>query len=398
MRIQIHKDDCCGCTACASSCPKKAITMKPDPLGFLYPEINNDLCIDCGKCVRVCAFNENYKTPFKLDTIQAYAGKHRDVKEVAKSQSGGAFVVLSDYILSQGGVVYGVGYKDHFRVAHKRATTKMERDEFRGSKYVQSDMTGIFPLVKQDLENGLLVMFTGTPCQVAALASYIGTGRIRENLFLMDIVCHGVPGPFVWKEYLTYLEKKEGKKLTSVNFRDKSYKGWRSHVESFTFSYTYTYTYTYLFYSHINLRYSCGNCPFTNLNRVSDITVSDFWGIEKSRAASMGADNRGCSLFLVNTKKGASWFSMANKDLEFMPVSIDECMQPQLRHPSKLHPQRAQFEKDFSEKGFAYVRRKYGDVGFRYWTKTTKKKLIKLVYPALKPIMSLIRKNKYSRT
>ena len=391
MKIEVHKDNCCGCTSCASACPKQAITMQPDTLGFLYPQINEDICIDCGRCVQVCSFKSDYETPY-LQEIKAYGGRHKSLQEVAKSQSGAAFVVLSDYVLSKGGVVYGVGYEDNFRVVHKRATTKDARDEFRGSKYVQSDLSGILPQIKQDLKDGLLVMFSGTPCQVASVASFVGNGRLRDNLLLMDIVCHGVPGPYVWRDYLKFLENKEKKKITKVNFRDKGIKGWRSHIESFTFdyTYTYTYTYTYLFYSHINLRYSCAKCPFTNLRRVSDITVSDFWGVENTIASELGKDNKGCSLFLVNTKKGAAWFDEVKDEIEYIPVETKDCIQPQLIHPSVLNKKRAQFEKDYQKYGFAYTRRKYGDVGWHYYT-IKLKKLIKKRLPFLEQIIKRIK-------
>ena len=155
--------DCCGCTACASICNHDAITMEPDALGFLYPKVDESKCVECGLCEKVCAFNDNYDKSLNLPKPDAYAARHKDMDEVMKSRSGAAFVAISDYILEQGGVVYGAGYKDHFRVAHKRATTKEERDEFRGSKYVQSDLTGVFRMVKQDLKNGLTVLFSGTP-------------------------------------------------------------------------------------------------------------------------------------------------------------------------------------------------------------------------------------------
>jgi coenzyme F420-reducing hydrogenase beta subunit len=366
MRIDKHKDDCCGCTLCSTICPKNAITMKPDALGFLYPMIDDSLCIDCGLCEKYCAFSPNYKTDNRLATPLAYGGRHKDLTEVAKSQSGAAFVVLSDYILSLGGVIYGAGYKDHFRVAHKRAVNAEERDEFRGSKYVQSDMTGIFDAIRTDLDNNNIVMFSGTPCQTAAVSSCFAKHKNRDNLYLMDLVCHGVPGPFVWRDYLNYLEEQQGDKLTKVNFRDKSYKGWHAHVESFTYSHAYTYTYTYLFYSHINLRYSCANCPYTNLRRTSDVTVADFWGVEKSKAARLGEDNKGCSLFIVNTPKGMDWFEKINRNLDYIQVGLDEILQPQLCHPAKLHKNRDVFENDFNVHGFSFVRRKYGNVGINY--------------------------------
>ena len=385
MRIEKHKDDCCGCTLCSYVCPKKAITMKPDIMGFLYPEVDDSICIHCGLCAKFCVFNAEYKTDENLPAPITFGGKHKNADEVAKSQSGAAFVVLSDYILSQGGVVYGVGYREHFRVAHKRATSQEERDEFRGSKYVQSDMSGVFGSVKADLDDGKIVMFTGTPCQTAAVSSCFAKHLQRQNLYLMDIVCHGVPGPYMWRDYLDFLEKRQGQKLTKVNFRDKSYKGWHAHIESFTFAKTKTYTktYTYLFYTHINLRYSCGNCPYTNLRRTSDITVADFWGVETSKANHLGADNKGCSLFIVNTEKGKSWFHHVEDTLDFERVEPSEIMQPQLCHPAILNKRRDQFEKDYAKHGFEYVRRKYGNVGINLFINKIKK-VLRPIYKTIK--------------
>lgn len=229
-----NPENCCGCTACASICPHDAISMKPDVLGFLYPEVDKSKCTDCGLCEKVCAFNENYDQSMNLPSPDAYAARHKNMDEVESSRSGAAFIALSDWILKQGGVVYGAGYAEHFRVVHKRATMKGERDEFKGSKYVQSDLNGVFRQVRKDLKNGLMVMFSGTPCQTAGLNSFIGK-KLRENLYLVDIVCHGVPGPFIWRDYLAYLEKKQGSEISWVNFRDKQMFGWAAHKETFKF-------------------------------------------------------------------------------------------------------------------------------------------------------------------
>lgn len=234
MINKINPADCCGCTACASICVHDAISMEPDALGFLYPKVNESRCVDCGLCEKVCQFNDNYDRSLNLQQPIAYAARHKDIDEVMKSRSGAAFVAISDYIIEQGGVVYGAGYKDHFRVAHKRATTKEERNEFRGSKYVQSDLTGVFRQVKEDLKSGLTVLFSGTPCQTAGLNAYVGK-KLRENLVLVDIVCHGVPGPFIWRDYIAYLEKKQGDEIVVVNFRDKELFGWKTHKESYIF-------------------------------------------------------------------------------------------------------------------------------------------------------------------
>lgn len=227
--------DCCGCTACASICNHDAITMQPDALGFLYPKVDVAKCMECGLCEKVCAFNDHYDTALNLAEPVAYGARQKDLGEVMKSRSGAVFASISDYILEKGGVVYGAGYTDHFRVVHKRATTRAERDEFRGSKYVQSDMNTVFRQVKKDLKEGLIVLFSGTPCQTSGLSSYIGS-KLRANLILVDLVCHGVPGPYLWRDYIAYLEKQQGAPIAWVNFRDKELFGWRAHRETFRFS------------------------------------------------------------------------------------------------------------------------------------------------------------------
>lgn len=357
--------DCCGCTACASICAHDAITMKPDALGFLYPEVDKDKCVDCGLCDKVCAFNDHYDTSLNLEKPLVYGARHKDMNEVETSRSGAVFIAISDYILEQGGVVYGAGYTDHFRVVHKRATTKEERDEFKGSKYVQSDMTGVFRQVKQDLRDGLTVLFSGTPCQTSGLNSYVGK-RLRENLFLVDIVCHGVPSPYMWRDYIAYLEKKQGSPIVWVNFRDKQKYGWAAHHETFKFKTGGgKMSFTFLFYKHIMFRKSCGNCHFANTKRPSDITIADFWGWEKTDK-NFNADNKGCSLVLLNTEKGRKLFEAVHDRLNTMPVKLEDCLQPNMMHPSESHPKREQFEIDYSRKGFKYVYFKYGEEGWRY--------------------------------
>ena len=356
--------DCCGCTACASICNHDAITMVPDALGFLYPKVDESKCVECGLCEKVCAFNDNYDKSLNLQKPDTYAARHKDMDEVMKSRSGAAFAAISDYILEQGGVVYGAGYKDHFRVAHKRATTKEERDEFRGSKYVQSDLTGVFRMVKQDLKNGLTVLFSGTPCQTSGLNSYVGK-KLRENLVLIDIVCHGVPGPFLWRDYLRYIEKKQGDIISVVNFRDKEEFGWKAHHETFKFvNGGGKMIFTDLFYKHIMFRHSCGKCHFCNTTRPSDITLADFWGWEKTDP-NINKDDKGVSLVLVNTPKGREIFEAVKDKLDTIPAELENCLQPNLQHPSVIHPKRMDFERDYIKHGYKYVMCKYGDVGWK---------------------------------
>ena len=377
--IQItDKSQCCGCTACASICAHDAITMQPDALGFPYPVVDKDKCVNCGLCEKVCAFNDHYDTSLNLPQPDAYAARHKDMKEVETSRSGAAFIAISDYVLENGEVVYGAGYTDHFRVVHKRAVTREERDEFKGSKYVQSDMNTVFRQVKKDLKDGLTVLFSGTPCQTAGLNSYIGK-KLREHLILVDIVCHGVPGPYLWRDYIAYLEKKQGDKICWVNFRDKQEYGWTAHKETFKFvNGGGKMSFTYLFYQHIMFRHSCGNCHYCNTKRPSDITIADFWGWEKTDP-NINKDDKGVSLILVNTEKGREIFDAVKDRMTVIPAKLEDCLQPNLQHPSVIHPKRMKFEQDYQCKGFEYVMKKYGDMGWRHKVGKMKGKMRRIV-------------------
>lgn len=356
---------CSGCTACLSICSRGAIKMYPDALGFLYPYVEESNCIDCGMCDKVCQF-QSTNIQNEISGQQAFAARHKDVKEIEHSRSGAVFVALSDRILSSGGVVYGAGYDEHFRVIHKRAENKDTRDGFRGSKYVQSDLDGVFVNVRTDLSNGLKVLFSGTPCQTAGLRSFIGERKLKENLYLVDIVCHGVASPFVWRDYLTYLENKERDRIISLNFRDKKIFGWSGlHKESFVFGRKGLKTYSYTFYHSYLLRRSCNECPFSNLHRPSDLTLGDLWGWENV-VPGFNMDDKGVSLVLCNSKKGEDLLSFASPDLKIKPVDISKCLQPNLQYPTHIDVNRMKFESDYVKHGFRYVRRKYGEVGIRY--------------------------------
>lgn len=365
----IERETCCGCSACASICPNDAILMQPDGLGFMYPIVDNNKCVNCGLCVSVCSFNESYDKSLNLEMPLAYAMRHKDIREVESSRSGAVFIAVSDIILEQGGVVYGAGFADGFRVMHKRAATRKERDLFKGSKYVQSDMNNVFSQVRNDLRDGKIVLFSGTPCQTAGLNSFVGA-KLRRRLYLIDIVCHGVPGPNVWKEYLKYVHRKYNEPILSANFRDKSELGWSAHKESFEFKSAKIYrnTYTYLFYEHLMFRPSCEVCHFTNLSRPSDLTLADFWGWQRTGTI-INKDDKGISLVLCNTAKGRQLLEDASVNLIIEPVEISQCLQPNLKSPSVFGRDWMKFEKDFIEKGFEYVGKRYGDMGVRYFIK-----------------------------
>lgn len=361
--------DCCGCSACASICAHNAIDLVPNPLGFLYPQIDLSKCVNCGLCEKVCQFNANYDKSLNMNEPVAYAARHKDINEVMKSRSGAAFVVISNYVLEHGGVVYGAGFKDHFRVVHKRATTKDERDEFRGSKYVQSDLRGVFFHVKEDLNNGLDVLFSGTPCQTAGLNAFVGK-KLRDRLLLIDIVCHGVPGPFVWRDYIDYLEKKQGSRILYVNFRDKEKYGWTAHRETFVFEKDKDKkTFSFQFYQPIYFRPSCGCCHFTNMKRPSDITIADYWGWERTDST-INADDKGCSLVLCNTFKGLKLFESLKDNMNTIPAELKNVIQTHLYKPLCIHPKRELFEVYYMEKGFKYAIKKTGLTGFRFQVNT----------------------------
>ncbi len=364
--------------------------MKPDGLGFLYPSVDENKCIDCHLCEKVCAFNPDYKTPDNFATPIPYGARLKNIHEVAKSRSGGVFVAISDRILENGGVVYGAGLDSTFRVIHERAMTKEKRDEFRGSKYVQSDMKDIFEKVVEDLKEGRQVLFSGTGCQTAGLQSFLSLKRIdKGNLFVCDIVCHGVPSPYVWRDYLDYIRKKEGQDILAVNFRDKQKFGWGAHRESFILSDSHTRSYTHKFYNHIMFRHSCGVCPYTNLRRTGDITLADFWGWEKT-GSDINADNMGLSLIFINTPKGADMLEAIKDKLYLIPTSIDKSLQPNLQHPSEIHPKRMKFESDYISKGFKYAMEKNGLMGWRYNFKVLKRKIKAKIYRTLSPLKPII--------
>lgn len=359
-----YKEECCGCSACVSVCPKNAIQMKPDALGFLYPEIDQSKCINCGLCEKTCFFKEFLKKPFdnnKKSTI--YGCRMKDPAEVAKSQSGGATAAIAHWILNNQGVVYGAAFGKQFSVHHTRATNGDEFNLQRGAKYVQSDIGLCFNLVKDDLKKGLFVLFTGTGCQVAGLLKFLDVARVDlSKLYTCDIICHGVPSPQIWLDYVNYIEtKKTKKKIERINFRNKDY-GWKSNVESFYITektYISSVVYTKLFYKNIMLRPCCGVCPYASSHRLSDFTVCDFWHYEKTMAE-IGDDDKGLSVMFISSSKAKKVFDEIKKNLIYQEIQLKDCLQRNMQAPSILNRESAQFEKDYISKGFKYVMKKYG--------------------------------------
>jgi coenzyme F420-reducing hydrogenase beta subunit len=361
-----EKRDCCGCTACVSICPTTAISMRSDEKGFKYPFVDEALCIDCGLCLKVCRFRHKANEKDSQVMPLVYAAKHRNEYVRMQSSSGGMFTALSDHILNKNGAVYGAAYDEDIVCRHIRAITKEESAFCRGSKYVQSDIQGTFQLIKSDLNNGKNVLFTGTPCQVDGLNAFLGKGNNIENLLMVDFICHGVPSPKVFADYIKYHEEKSKKKIVKYYNRCKD-KGW-GHTEKVvyedgTFDYTsmFSQSWKYLFYANVMLRPSCYRCPYTQIKRCSDITIADFWGAKKTIPEF--SDEKGISLILVNTEKARECLNMLHSDMDFLESNVESCisMQGCLRRPTINDPKKSQqFWSDYYTKGISYVLKRYG--------------------------------------
>ena len=356
MKIFESKNNCCGCSACEQICPKNAIKMTPDNEGFLYPEIDGSLCVECGACKNVCAFQNDYE---KNKSQKAYAVKHKDFDTRMTSRSGGVFIAISDYIFEKNGTVYGAAFDNDFSVCHIRTTNKSERDRLKGSKYVQSDVKDTFASVKNDQKNGMYVLFSGTACQVAGLKNYL-KNIDTSKLYTCDLVCHGVPSPKVWKEYLDYCEKKYNGKVTNADFRDKTL-GWNAHKEAIWIDNNkhILKKYTYLFYENDIERPSCYNCKYTNIDRPADFTLADFWGINK--IVPNFNDNKGVSLLLVNSDKGIELFNRIKDDTVFVECDINKSIlpNPNLLNPTAKPKSREAFWIYYGKNGFEKTLKKY---------------------------------------
>lgn len=346
------KEDCCGCSACYAACPQKAIVMKADEEGFLYPEIQKELCVECGICRKVCAFQRGYPGN---RVLEACALKHRDEQVRMKSRSGGAFTLLSDWILNRGGAVYGAEFDSRFCVHHARADSPDLRNRFRGSKYAQSEMGDCFAMVRADLDSGIPVLFTGTACQIAGLTQYLNVCHTDlSRLYTADIVCYGVPSNRLWRDYLSYvLKKKHGSRIDKAEFRDKTF-GWAAHYESIWMDgskYT-SQDFALLFGDACILRPSCYSCRYTNLNRPADVTLGDFWGIDD--ALEGFNDNQGVSLLLVNSEKGAAVFDGIREQADCRHVRAEQYLakNPNLRTPTRRPACRDWVWRAYAEKGF----------------------------------------------
>lgn len=303
------QSDCCGCSACASICPKKAVDMTADEKGFLYPSVDSRKCVECGLCKTVCPVQTDFYT--EKYTQKTYAVKNADDNERLSCASGGVFIELAKKVINKGGAVYGVAFDKDFKVRHIRVSSAEELEQLKSSKYVQSNINGMYRLVRQDLKSGIQVLFSGTGCQVQGLKKYLG--KPYPNLLCVDLICHGAPSQKVFDDYLLKMEKKYKSKVVSVRFRNKATK---NHKENMLITFENGRGYNspsavdsyYSFFSDdFMLRESCYKCVFSSKKRAGDITIGDFWGINK--VCPEFFDKNGVSLVITNTPKGEQFFS-----------------------------------------------------------------------------------------
>ena len=320
MKIE-NIENCTGCSACFSICPLNCVSMKPNQNGFLYPTIDNTNCVDCGKCVSVCPLS---RTRHKIENRISYAAVNNDALMRENSSSGGIFGLLAKVIIQQRGVVFGASFDDSFIVKHGFIEKENDIPKLQGSKYVQTQMENSFRQVKQYLENGRIVFFSGTPCQINGLISYLN--KPYDKLITQDVICHGVPSPKIWMKYLEIVKSSCGQKIVSINQKDKEI-GWKKPCIRIKLENDNTYlkkssadAYMKLFNGNFSLRDSCYNCMFKGDNRLSDITLADFWGIEN--VFPEWDDGEGISLVIINTKKGEYLFNQIRNSIDCQEVDF----------------------------------------------------------------------------
>lgn len=388
-----NKTDCCACGACVSICPKSAISFKNDEYGFAYPEIDRALCIECGMCKRVCAFQNKDKENSPVD---AYAAAVNDSKKIMNSTSGGAFAVLAEETLKQEGIVFGAALEkenDLFTVHHIAIDNINDLQKILKSKYVQSATEDCYIKAKEYLDKGKLVLYSGTPCQIAGLKGYLG--RTYDNLITVDLICHGVPSLDLFRNYIAEIEKRENISITDFQFRDKE-KGWdlfnRIEYTDSNNSQKYTsfnsesinYSYMDLFMELNSLRENCYTCKYAGANRPADITIGDYWGINKVHSEWLVENGgklnskKGISCVILNTEKGIDFFKRIKPQIIYYKSDFTEIAQgnTQLRHPAELSPKRQEILEKYKANGYAVIEKDYKKYLSREKIKDKIKKLI----------------------
>lgn len=367
----VNKQDCCGCSACVQRCPKHCITLKEDGEGFLYPHVNSDECIDCGLCEKVCPELHHGERHIPLEV---YAAKNKDESIRMQSSSGGIFTLLAEKVIQEEGVVFGAAFDVNWEVMHTYAETMEGLVDFRGSKYMQSRIGTAYQDAEYFLKQGRKVLFSGSPCQIKGLKLFLR--KNYDNLIAVDFICHGVPSPKVWREYLKEtIARKSGKNsvlsypipckigIDTVDFRSKS-TGWKKFRFALTLSETSVEgvkntvllssvfsenPFMRAFLADLILRPSCYSCPSKSGRSGSDLTIADYWAIPQ--VAPEFDDDKGVSLVLVQTEKGKSFYQSLKEKTTFIVTSYQEAQGANggFKEKTPMHPKRSRFFTEFAQ-------------------------------------------------
>lgn len=345
---------CVGCRSCEQSCPKKCIRLRPNEEGFLYPVIDERACINCGICLKRCPafeFKPQGRTPIRVLGL-----KNKDKKRVLQSASGGASDLFARFIIENGGSVYGCAYTEHLEARHIKVDQAEELHRIQSSKYVQSDLKYTYESAKEELDKGKLVLFTGTPCQIGGLYKYLGNSTYG-NLFTIDLICHGVPSPEFFRKYLAYQDKRMGEELAYFNFRSKDKRGWGTQYLLKTKTREKTKPlaldkYGKHFMDGDCYRECCYECCYANTDRVGDITVGDFWGVEKSCPDFASA--AGVSAVLINSQQGIKLLERVKNQASVIETDLEAILlkQGNLQRPTSRPAVRDHFYDGIGDKRF----------------------------------------------
>lgn len=351
--ITIVQELCYGCRSCEQICPKHCIIIEPDGEGFLYPHVQEKQCVECGLCLRACPVEQEKEHRNHPQSV--WALRNKNVEQVMESASGGAADLATEIILQKKGIVYGAAYDKDLVVKHIKVEDETARNALQSSKYVQSDINNCYSKAEKSLSDGKMVLFTGTPCQIAGLYAYLGGDK--PGLYTLDVICHGVPSPKLFEKYLEYQAQKMKSKVIYFNFRSKAKRGWGTQYLIKTKTKTKTKILALDRYGkHFILgdcyRRCCYQCAYSNMKRTGDITVGDFWGIEQSHPEFFS--EKGVSVVFVNSDKGVELFQQMKKMAYVMPVTIEEGMKKQgnLLKPTNRPPEREMFYQNIDKNNY----------------------------------------------
>lgn len=363
-----RQEDCCGCGTCKVACPRYAITMEIDTYGFVYPVIANEACINCGICRKICAYQQKKENN---NPRRVYAMALKNIDSLRRSASGGVFGGMAEQWIEEGGIAFGASLmtkNEGLTVKHCSATTKEELKRLLGSKYVQSDLEDTFVTAKDYLKKGKLVLYSGTPCQIAALKAFLG--RDYNNLLTIDLVCHGVPNNAMFQNYIKIEEKKLRAHIKDFKFRDKdSSEGYNAKMSYYLKGQikniilpSYRSSYYELFLKGDIHRPNCYQCPYANEHRPGDLTIGDFWGIEKEHPDYLQPvgkldQSAGISMLMINSEKGEVFFRKCESLFWYYPSTFENASRhnEQLKHPSSLGENRDTVLELYRENGYEAV-------------------------------------------